>query len=150
MTIEKDKLKAFIHNLWIKSRYSFNEQTAQKELDTLIEELPVIHKITTLEDLLNYITNYFQQDISNICSYSMKGEYVRVKQIYCYMARQLFTRTSLGTIGKTIRIDYDHSTVLHGIRTIENELNNDKFLRKDIKLLFNGLKIVRNTESEKK
>lgn len=142
------ELKAFIHDLWVKSCYSFDEQAAQKKLITIIEESPNEYKIVTLRNLLVYVTDYFRQDLFNIHLHSKKREYVQVKQIYCYMARQLFPGISLATIGKEIREDYDHATVLHSVRTIENELNTNKFLEKDVNKLFDKLNM--DTDNDKR
>jgi len=147
MENKKSELREFVHNLWVRSQYSFDEQTAQRDLNNIIDKIIAKNKISTLSDLLIYVTNYFQENIFNIHSKSRKGEYVRVRQIYCYMARQLFPRASLSIIAGIVRVNYDHATALHGIRTITNELDTDRLLRNDMERLFNKLEMITEDEA---
>ena len=77
------------------------------------------------EELLIIVCNFLDQDIDFIKTRNRKQETVQARQIYYYFANK-YCRNTLTEIGK--ELGYDHATVLHGKKQIENLISFDKKL----------------------
>ena len=67
--------------------------------------------------MITTINNYFQIDILED---TQKGEYVRGRNFYCLFQKMFNPKKSLARIGADI--GKDHATVIHAIRTINNDM----------------------------
>ena len=85
----------------------------------------------TVEDIQKKVTNYFNIKISDIKSSKRTKKFVYPRQIAMYLCRQL-TSYSYPEIGEYFG-GKDHSTVIHAIKKIEAELENNTSLKQSIK-----------------
>lgn len=125
-----------IDSIWIESDYSFNKREAERKLFKLLiinnEEDRVRNrvKIRCLNDLINYISTQYKVSIHNLRSDGRTRELVVPRQMYCYIAKKLYPTKILNTIGK--EINRDHSSVLHSVKTIKQDMKTDPSLRNDL------------------
>ncbi|WP_372938492.1 helix-turn-helix domain-containing protein [Seonamhaeicola sp.] len=83
-----------------------------------------MRKEIRVEDILNAVCRYFSLNARDIFTTTRKADLVEARHFYFYMARR-YTRLSMEKIG-TVPLNYgkekpyDHSTVLHGIKKIDN------------------------------
>ncbi len=77
-----------------------------------------------LDAVISIIANEMEVSVDEIKSKKRTKKITEARQLYMYIAREILNE-SLVTIGKTV--DRDHSTVLHGIKKIEQKITNDNF-----------------------
>lgn len=87
----------------------------------------------TLETILSETCKYYNLDISLVKSKSQKRELVQARQVAMYFAK-ILTRESLSNIGYAIG-GRDHATVLHGCKTINNLIDTESTIKRDIELI---------------
>lgn len=73
-------------------------------------------KTPTVNAILSTVSDFYKTPIVDIVSQRRQASVCRVRQVVCYLARQLTTR-SLPQIGKVVG-DRDHTTVLHAVNKI--------------------------------
>ncbi len=100
----------------------------KKDLDLttvkgILKEFVRDEKVITPELILNSICTYYKIGKDDLCSKSRKKEIVKSRQIAMYLCREL-TNSSLPEIGRLLG-GKDHSTALHGIKKIENNINKE-------------------------
>lgn len=83
------------------------------------------------ETIKEIVENYFDISISRT---TRKRQYVEARSIYFKLCRD-FTQLSLEQIGKTV--NRDHSSVLHGIRSINTWVEVDKRMNNNMRILKN-------------
>ena len=76
----------------------------------------------TLKTILNIVSEVTEIHIDNLKSRSRKFEIVLARNIYFKFARK-FTNKGLTPIG--MEVNRDHSTVLHGLKTLAKDLETD-------------------------
>lgn len=76
------------------------------------------------------ISKYYHIPIKTLQSKTLKRKDVQARQTEMYFARK-YTKLSLAKIGQRFGLK-DHGTVLHAIKTINNLIDTDKNVRKDI------------------
>ena len=81
--------------------------------------LDVVRGIGTAR-VLETVCSMLGLDIEQVKSASRKREFVRARQIYCLLAYNPELNT-LKEVAEQISKKYDHATVLHSIKKIENE-----------------------------
>jgi len=91
----------------------------------------------TVEDIQKKVTSYFNIKTSDIKSAKRTKKFVYPRQIAMYLCRQL-TSYSYPEIGEYFG-GKDHSTVIHAIKKIEAELENNTSLKQSIKNIKNTL-----------
>ncbi|ETZ06718.1 chromosomal replication initiator protein DnaA [Holospora obtusa F1] len=87
----------------------------------------------TVEFIQKKVAEFYNLKVSDLNSAKRLRNIVRPRQLAMYLAKQL-TTASLPYIGKCFG-GRDHTTVIHGISTIENLLQKDKVLQEDAALL---------------
>ncbi len=92
---------------------------AEEALSDLVQEEDLTLGI---DSVINIVANEMGVSITEIKSKKRTRKITEARQVYMYIARDILNE-SLITIGKTI--GRDHSTVLHGIKKIEQKLNTD-------------------------
>ena len=95
------------------------------------------NKELTIEDIQKKVSNHFNIKISEIKSSKRVKNLVIPRQIAMYLCRQL-TSCSYPEIGDHFG-GKDHSTVIHAIKKIEKNIENDSYLRSTIKTIKNTL-----------
>ncbi|MGA2299050.1 MAG: chromosomal replication initiator protein DnaA [FCB group bacterium] len=93
----------------------------------------------TIDDIKNYVSDYFKIPIEIMESKSRKHEIALARQMAIYLSKK-FTQHSLKSIGSHFS-NRDHSTVLHSCQTIENYLVTDKNVKIAYENLTKTLKI---------
>lgn len=78
----------------------------------------------TIDYILEMVADHFNVPINEILSKSRKGEIVYARHICIYLCRDL-TNSSLEEIGGKIG-NRDHTTAMHSVKKIQNELNENK------------------------
>ncbi|WP_321529982.1 chromosomal replication initiator protein DnaA [uncultured Desulfuromonas sp.] len=95
------------------------------------------NKELTIEDIQKKVSNHFNIKISEIKSAKRVKNLVVPRQIAMYLCRQL-TSCSYPEIGDHFG-GKDHSTVIHAIKKIEKNIEDDSYLRSTIKTIKNTL-----------
>lgn len=90
-------------------------------------------KTVTIEDIKRKIAEKKNIKVSDLSSNSRERQMVRARQMAMKLARTL-TSKSLAEIGKQFG-DRDHTTVMHGIKQIEELMQVDSEISEDIKSL---------------
>lgn len=90
-------------------------------------------KIITPEYIISTVADYFSVTPSDLAGNKRNSKVVVPRQISMYLCREIID-TSLKSIGKQLG-NRDHTTVMHGIEKIENELRYDMNLVKTIDIL---------------
>lgn len=80
----------------------------------------------TLDQIQNIVAEYFGISPDILRSKTKKKEYVQARQIAMYFCKK-FTNASLKTIGLNFG-GRDHSTVIHALQSIEEQLKDDSFV----------------------
>ena len=81
--------------------------------------------------------NAFGLDSHDVFSKTRKREYVRSRQVACYLIRKTFgNRYSLTVLGYEIG-NKDHASVVHSVKTISNLVETESDFRKLIDELMN-------------
>ncbi|GAJ46664.1 chromosomal replication initiator protein DnaA [Holospora elegans E1] len=91
----------------------------------------------TVEFIQKKVAEFYNLKVSDLNSAKRLRNIVRPRQVAMYLSKQL-TTASLPYIGKNFG-GRDHTTVIHGISTIENLLQKDKTLQEDVTLLRKAL-----------
>lgn len=94
---------------------------------------PNSKKILTPEYILDIVCDHFSSNKLDIVSSKRTKELVYPRQISMYLMKKL-TNCSLEYIGNILG-GKDHSTILHGIKKIETEININENLSHDISVL---------------
>jgi chromosomal replication initiator protein len=94
---------------------------------------PDVKKAITPEDILSMVAEHYGVTEKDIIGNKRSSKIVIPRQIAMYLCREL-TGTSLKGIGKIIG-NRDHTTVMHGIEKIENELSTNESLRNTVNIL---------------
>ncbi len=94
-------------------------------------------RMLTIEDIVEYTASVFQVSSDHLRAKTRKKDIVRARQIAMYLAKRL-TNHSLITIGLHFG-GRDHSTVIHGINTIESQIRQNRELRQQIESMIKHL-----------
>ena len=87
----------------------------------------------TLDHIIKIVAEYFFVSVSDILSSKRSKDIVYPRQVVMYLCRTL-TDVSYGVIGKSLG-KRDHTTVLHGYEKIQNLIETDPKVKKDIEEL---------------
>lgn len=103
--------------------------TVKKIKDSLIQE-----QYTTSESIMDNIERivcrYYKINSFNLNNRTRKRGIVQARQI-CHFFSKKMTKKSLSDIGNRFGC-VDHSTVMHSIKTINNLIECDRFIKQDI------------------
>lgn len=105
--------------------------------DTIFPDKP---KIITLNMILEVVADHYKIDQEEITSKKRTQEIAFPRQIFMYLCREMMPDTTLKGIAAIL--GRDHSTVLHGIKKVEEDINNNKDLRDTIDILKEKIKSV--------
>ena len=83
--------------------------------------------------IINVVAEHFGVSIEDIVSKKRNKEIVIPRQVYMYLCREL-TDVSLDSIGSNVG-GRDHSTVMHGVDKIKEDINNNEELRNKISII---------------
>ncbi len=91
----------------------------------------------TIQNILDIVTNYFAVKVSDLQGKRRNKSIAFPRQVCMYLARR-HTRYSLEEIGGYFG-GRDHTTVLHGVRTITRHLESDNEVQRQVSSLENQL-----------
>ena len=92
------------------------------------------------EMIKEIVDNYFEL---NLKRNTRKRNYVEARAIFYKLCRE-FTKLSLEQIGQ--QVNRDHASVLHGIKSLNNWIEQDNRIKNNLRILRNK---IRNFEDEK-
>jgi chromosomal replication initiator protein len=94
---------------------------------------PVEAKRTSIEDIVNAVVRYYGVKVSDLHSKRRNRSIAFPRQVCMYIARHA-TRYSLEEIGGYFG-GRDHTTVLHGVRTVQNQLETDPDVARQVRTI---------------
>ena len=104
---------------------------AEEALKDIIS--PNEQKVITPDYIISVVAEHYHVTVADLCGNKRSSKIVMPRQIAMYLCRDIID-TSLKTIGKNLG-DRDHTTVMHGIEKIENELKTNDNLKNSIDTL---------------
>ena len=87
--------------------------------------------------IINVVAEHFGVKPEDITSKKRNSEFVQPRQVVMYLCREL-TDVSQVNIGKILG-KKDHTTVIHGVKKIEAEMENNEELRNKIDIIIKKL-----------
>ncbi len=90
-----------------------------------------------VEAIRNFIAGQFKVTINDLCSKSRKKDIAFPRQISMYLARK-FTKQPLADIGRAF--NRDHSTVVHSVRVITEQIARNGSVRGQVELISDKLR----------
>lgn len=99
----------------------------------------VTSNVITVETIRDAVCRYFDLSVDSISTKSRKREVVQARQIAMYISKQ-HTKNSLSSIGAVIG-KRDHATVLHACKTVSEQIEMDKILRRAVLQIQSDLNI---------
>ena len=108
---------------------------AQEALkDTISSDKPTI---ITPNLILEVVANYYNIDPDDISSKKRNAEFVMPRHIFMFLCRDM-TDITLKQIA--VLLERDHSTILHGVNKIENEIRKNREMKDTIEILKKKIK----------
>ena len=113
------------------------EITMELTQDCLADVLRASDRKITVEEIQRKVSDHFNIRLSDLIGPKRVRTFARPRQIAMYLAKQLTTR-SLPEIGRRFG-GRDHTTVMHGVRRIEDLMHKDSQIADDLELLRRSL-----------
>ncbi|MDK3017703.1 chromosomal replication initiator protein DnaA [Pseudodonghicola flavimaris] len=105
--------------------------------DCLADVLRASERKITIEEIQRKVSEYYNIRLSDIIGPKRLRSYARPRQVAMYLCKQLTSR-SLPEIGRRFG-GRDHTTVMHGVRRIEELRNSDGQIAEDVEILRRAL-----------
>ncbi|PJK31076.1 chromosomal replication initiator protein DnaA [Minwuia thermotolerans] len=109
------------------------EITLDLARDVLADLLRANSRKITIDEIQKKVAEHFSIKITEMSSSRRARAVARPRQVAMYLSKKLTTR-SLPDIGRRFG-NRDHTTVLHGVRKIEELIQSDSSLAEDVRLL---------------
>ena len=106
---------------------------AEEALKDIIS--PSNNKEVTGEYIIKVVAEHFDVTVDDITSKKRNSEFVEPRQVVMFLCKSM-TNNSLTNIGKLLN-KKDHTTIIHGIRKIEDEMKVNEELRNKINIIKN-------------
>jgi len=90
---------------------------------------PNVKNVITIDNIIDVVASHYELSIDQICSANRSSNVAYPRQIAMYLCKQL-TPASLKEIAAKLG-KKDHSTILHGIKKIEEDLDDEKKANKN-------------------
>ena len=113
------------------------EITLEQAQDCLADVLRHSDRKITVEEIQRKVSDHYNIRLSDLIGPRRMRTYARPRQIAMYLAKQLTSR-SLPEIGRRFG-GRDHTTVIHGVRRIEELKSRDSQIAEDLELLRRSL-----------
>lgn len=117
------------------NKVDLNIDSAEEALKDVI--YPNKAKEITPTTIINVVAEQFGVKPEDIMSKKRNSEYVQPRQVVMYLCREL-TEVSQINIGRILG-KKDHTTVIHGVKKIEAEMENNEELRNKINIIIKKL-----------
>jgi chromosomal replication initiator protein len=121
------ELEGALTKIMAKVTFTSAEPTLEVARNIISEIAKPDKSILTIDTIMDHVANVFNVSIDQIRAKTRKKDIVRARQAAMYLAKQL-TDHSLVTIGLHFG-GRDHSTVIHGIESVEQLIRTDAALR---------------------
>ncbi|MCH5374077.1 MAG: chromosomal replication initiator protein DnaA [Planctomycetes bacterium] len=105
--------------------------------DCLADVLRASERKITVEEIQRRVSDYYNIRLSDIIGPKRLRSYARPRQVAMYLSKQLTSR-SLPEIGRRFG-GRDHTTVMHGVRRIEELKHTDGQIAEDVEILRRAL-----------
>lgn len=126
-------LEGALNKLMAYSKLSKADITLEKAKEILHDLIsPNAHREITVEYIIQIVADHFGITITDIISPKRKAEIAYPRQIAMYLCREC-TNESLASIGKIM--GKDHSTVIHGVDKIEEDIKINESTRNTVDIL---------------
>lgn len=109
-----------------------------KKLIWYEENKPVLAK--TIDDVITFVSNYFNLTISDITGPKRTKDFVYPRQIAMYICRENLNQWLMQIWEKFWW--RDHTSIMYSIKKVEDELKRDPILKKDLRNLYNEMWIL--------
>ena len=120
------------------NKISLNDITLEHAEEALKDIIyPSKTKEVTPYLIINLLAEHFNVSAEDICSKKRNSEYVEPRQVVMYLCDEL-TDTSLVNIAKILN-KKDHTTIMHGIKKIKEEMKVNEEMRNKITIIKNIL-----------
>ncbi len=113
------------------------EITLELTQDCLADILRASDRKITVEEIQRKVSDHFNIRLSDLIGPKRVRNFARPRQVAMYLSKQLTSR-SLPEIGRRFG-GRDHTTVMHGVRKIEELMQNDSQIADDLELLRRSL-----------
>jgi chromosomal replication initiator protein len=113
------------------------EITLELTQDCLSDVLKASDRKVTVEEIQRKVSDHYNIRLSDMIGPKRVRNYARPRQIAMYLAKQMTSR-SLPEIGRRFG-GRDHTTVMHGVRRIEELMSLDSQIADDLELLRRAL-----------
>ncbi|MDR2661001.1 MAG: chromosomal replication initiator protein DnaA [Lactobacillaceae bacterium] len=115
-----------------------NQEITVELVENVLKKLKKnVSKIITISDIQKSVADYNDITMSDIISSKRDKNIVLPRQIAMYLSRKL-TNSSLPQIGKAFG-GKDHTTVMHGIKKIEEQFKKDSDLKRTVDIIEKSL-----------
>ena len=101
------------------------------QLKEIIRDKDTSKDRLNLPDIMDAVCNYYQVESRHIFGIKRNRPYVRPRQIVCYIAKYNIPDITLKEIGRYLG-NRDHSTVIHSVRSVEDEMSYNKRFETEI------------------
>ena len=85
---------------------------------------PNVKNVITIDSIIDVVANHYELSVDQLCSANRSNNVAYPRQVVMYLSKQLTTasyKEIASKLGKK-----DHSTVIHGIRKIQEDLDDEK------------------------
>lgn len=120
------------------NKIPLDELTMEHARDALKDVIyPSSSREITTDLILNIVAEHFEVSAEDIRSQKRNAEFVTPRQVYMYLCREII-ETPLTSIAKTLG-KKDHTTIIHGIKKIEEEMKYNEELKNKVNIIKNIL-----------
>lgn len=120
------------------NKIGLNELTMDNAKDALKDVIyPSKSKEITTDLIISIVAEHFEVSAEDIKSQKRNAEFIIPRQVYMYLCRDIIN-TPLINIAKTLG-KKDHTTIIHGIKKIEEEIKYNEELKNKINIIKNIL-----------
>ncbi len=94
-------------------------------------------KTVTMDDILSVVADYYEISVNDLKGTKRNSKIAMPRQVAMYLCRQIMGEnyTSIASFLKK----KDHTTIIYGIKKIEESLQTDEGLRNNIEILYNRI-----------
>jgi len=124
------ELEGVITNIVAKASLNDEEINIDLAKEVIEKFVSTTTKQISIENIKSLVANHYQLTVEELLSKSRKRKIVVARQVSMYIARKV-TPHSLESIGKIFG-GKDHSTVVHSIRQVENQIGLDNYFRDEV------------------
>ena len=109
------------------------EITLELTQDCLVDILRASDRKITVEEIQRRVSEHFNIRLSDLIGPRRVRTFARPRQVAMYLCKQMTTR-SLPEIGRRFG-GRDHTTIMHGVKKIEELMQKDSQIADDLELL---------------